>query len=122
METLHKLAECSKGTLYKHFINREDLLCEIATRYSISIILEISVGCEKDVHRQYPMHSLCAEFRTSTAVSRITSYFKRMKSFKGNTREQIMVLFLAYQTFCFSNPALFACVLQLQNQSLMKRG
>ena len=33
-----------------------------------------------------------------------------------------MALFLAYQTFCFSNPALFACVLQLQNQSLMERG
>ena len=88
METLHKRAECTKGTLYNHFINREDLLCEIATRYSISIM----------------------------------AYFKRMESFRGNTREQIMALFLAYQTFCFSNPALFASVLQLQNQSLMERG
>ncbi|MBL4606957.1 MAG: TetR/AcrR family transcriptional regulator [Pseudomonadales bacterium] len=88
MENLHKRAECTKGTLYNHFINREDLLCEIATRYCISLM----------------------------------SYYERLDAFKGSTRERIMALFLAYQIYCFSHPALFTCVLQLQNPSLMARG
>jgi AcrR family transcriptional regulator len=88
MESLHKRAECTKGTLYNHFINREDLLCEIASRYCVSLM----------------------------------SYYQRLETFNGNTREQVMALFQAYQIFCFSNPALFAGVLQLQNPSLMARG
>lgn len=34
MEQLARQAKCTKGTLYNHFINKEDLLCELGTRYS----------------------------------------------------------------------------------------
>ena len=87
MENLHKRADCTKGTLYNHFINREDLLCEIATRYSSSLL----------------------------------SYYQRLDAYEGSSREKMMALFLAYQVFCFSNPALFTCVVQLQNPSLLAR-
>lgn len=87
METLHKRANCTKGTLYNHFLNREDLLCEIATRFCNALM----------------------------------AYYQRLAPFEGSSREKMMALFLAYQIFCFNNPALFTCVVQLQNPSLLDR-
>lgn len=33
MEQLARQAQCTKGTLYNHFINKEDLLCELGSLY-----------------------------------------------------------------------------------------
>lgn len=87
--TLEQLAgdvQCSKGTIYNHFANKEDLLVELGAR------------CYEEQQK----------------------FYKKLDDYEGNSREQVMALFLAYQIYSFLNPALFSCVLNLQNMTVME--
>ena len=87
LEQLARDVKCSKGTVYNHFANKEDLLVELGARCC---------------HEQL-------------------KFYNKLNDYEGNSREKIMAIFLAYQIYSFLNPALFICILNLQNTSVMER-
>jgi len=53
MEHLARQAQCTKGTLYNHFINKEDLLCALGVRY-----------CQKQIEFYQRLESFSSHSRT----------------------------------------------------------
>ena len=85
--TIDKLvaaAPYSKGTIYKHFISKEDLLLAIC----------------------------------NTCVSEIHALFKRALTFKGNSRERIIAVVVAYIIWAKLHPSQLFAVLSAHSPSV----